>query len=213
MAPYKSLGSMYYLVIAALVCAHAAARSPRTLRVCTTPEPGFNEFTAAARVKYVAAGTLDASTGVVQASVGERGLIVPESDMKGYMHDQRELMFTGKNDLGQSFDAGGGNLWLGDLYTLHVFPSYGHLNYYTRVGFCDIGWGPVTVKPSREAVHRISPAPLMTVCGALQRTDNLNSALARSARLRMQCSKRTSQHTCDFPTVSALAALKSAHFL
>jgi hypothetical protein len=203
MAPYKSLGSMCHLVIAALVCAHAAARSPRTLRVCTTPEPGFNEFTAAARVKYVAAGTLDASTGVVQASVGERGLIVPESDMKGYMHDQRELMFTGKNDLGQSFDAGGGNLWLGDLYTLHVFPSYGHLNYYTRVGFCDIGWGPVTVKPSREActVCPATPAAMTTVSLAPDVANNV-VALANVSSAMSCC--------LDFPQTTVATGMAVA---
>jgi hypothetical protein len=34
------------LLFVAVSCASLArARAPRSLRVCTTPEPGFNEFT------------------------------------------------------------------------------------------------------------------------------------------------------------------------
>jgi ABC-type amino acid transport substrate-binding protein len=152
------------LIVAALM---AVAHARTGLRICTTPEPGFNEFTRAALTSYVAAGVVDPVTAGPKMSVGERGLIVQESDMQGYMHDLRELMFTGQNELGQQFDAVGGNIWAGHTYALHVFPSYTLLNYFTRTGFCDMGWGPVTVKPSRETCRATkcpaTPTALTTV--------------------------------------------------
>jgi hypothetical protein len=110
--------------------------------------------------------------------------------MSGYMHEQRALMFTGKNAIGQSFPAEDGNLWLGDSYTLHVYPSYSHLLYYTRTGFCQIGWGPVTVKPSREAcsasncknvapsLNTVSLAPAVAAATPVVALDNVTADMA-----------------------------------
>ena len=139
------------IAVAAQIATTAEARAARTLRICTTPEPGFNELTDAAVAKYIASGELNPTLQSPKISVGERGLLVSESDMRGYMHEQRQLMFTGKNGMGQSFSVEDGNLWKGDTYSLHVYPSYPALLYYTRTGFCQIGWGPVTVKASRES--------------------------------------------------------------
>ena len=177
-----------FLLAAACASLAQSARAPRSLRVCTTPEPGFNEFTPAALAKYVAAGKVDKTLmAPTSSTIDERGLVVQESEMSGYMHAQRTLMFTGKNAIGQSFPKEDGNLWLGDSYTLHVYPSYSHLLYYTRTGFCQIGWGPVTVKPSREtcsasncenitpAKNTVSLAPAVAAATPVVALDNVTA--------------------------------------
>ena len=156
------LGSTAVLSACLALLTAVEARSARALRICIVSEPGFNEFTETALAKYVAAGTVDEVLRGPKASVGERGLVVLESDLKGYMHEQRKLMFTGTNSVGQAF-GGDNSLWKDDTYVLHMYPSYGALIYYTRAGFCQMGWNPVTVKPSREAC---SPAHCPNVASA-----------------------------------------------
>ena len=126
------------LLVAVASLGGAAAR---VLRICTHISPGFNELTSAAKTKYAA--QLDPATKLPLNSVGERGLTVLESDMQGYMHDQREMIFKG-----QTTPPPG--LWSKDSYTLHLYPSYKHTVYYTRAGWCHVGWAPMTVKAGRE---------------------------------------------------------------
>ena len=193
--------------LAALFALAQVAFARTDLRICTTTEPGFNEFTKTALHKYVAAGSVDALTAGPNLSVGERGLIVPENDMQGYMHDQRVLMFTGSNEMGQEFDEVGGNIWKGHTYTLHVYPSYGHLNYYTRTGFCDMGWGPVTVKPSRETCRIVKCPPTPPEQTTVTLTPNITTVALANVTSAMSC-------CLDFPqtTVSTGMAIAFKKF-
>ena len=146
------------LLVAMASLGGAAAR---VLRICTHISPGFNELTSAAKTKYTA--HLDPVTKLPLSSVGERGLTVLESDMQGYMHDQRDMIFKGRTATGQGFNGG---LWSADSYTLHLYPSYKHTVYYTRAGWCHVGWSPMTVKAGRETCDLSDPTKCKNVTAA-----------------------------------------------
>eukprot|EP00937_MAST-01D_sp_MAST-1D-sp2_P005517 g5517.t1 len=120
----------------------------------------------------------------------EQGLLVKEDDVVGYMHEQRKLVFTGTNDLGQSFRPVDGNLWKGDHYELRMYPTAPQVLYYTRVGYCNIGWVPFTVKASREICteakcrhdHNVNLTASLNIIGSGNRaaSGNMTGSGARS---------------------------------
>ena len=142
----------------ALLGATASAASSstaqnRTLIVCFHQTPGFNTLLPHGEERLRKLRLVDADGRVNSTSV--RGVEVLESELEGFEHHMRELMFAGAS-LGLVFSQG--NTLQARARTLHVYPSYKHTLYYARVGVCDIGFAPMTISPDRESCEYCPPA-------------------------------------------------------
>ena len=153
---------MHLLRANALILTLASAVSSRpTLRVCVGEFAGFSvvkaEYRAQVCARAAAALGRTCADATCSAGCDTNGQVltnttVQEFELEGFDSDLRSLMFTGKIN-GQVWprDNEDPNLMETYDYQLFLLPNYRQTLYFTRNGLCDIGWGPFTIRASREA--------------------------------------------------------------